>query len=146
MGASNSSFIISETNNKKGFNYSSNTVSIDNIVSYNVSLDNIKNNTVEIIYPNKYTKNSSYKFLTSGSVGFNYASNIFDMNNNTYWRTEIIYDGTGNLNHSIVLPRLDNIYIEQDSIDSYKQGSWITITLPTSIIITKYHISAVIGY
>lgn len=146
LGASNSSFIISETNNKKGFNYSSNTVSIDNIVSYNVSLDNIKNNTAEIIYPNKYTKNSSYKFLTSGSVGFNYASNIFDMNNNTYWRTEIIYDGTGNLNHSIVLPRLDNIYIEQDSIDSYKQGSWITITLPTSIIITKYHISAVIGY
>ena len=146
LGSSNSSFIIREKNNLNGFNYNSNTISIDNVRSYNVTLDNINHNTEQVIYPNTVTNISAYIFSTSGSVGFNYGSNIFDMKNNTYWRTEIIFDGTGNLNNSIILPQLNNIYIEQDSSDTFKKGAWITVTLPMSIILTRYHITAVVGY
>lgn len=146
QGSSNGVYFIREKYNSNGFIYTSNTVLVKNIESYNILTDSISHNTSLLIYPNSSTSISSYKFIASSSVGFNYSSNIFDMKTATYWRTEIIFDGTGNLNNSIVLPQLNNIYIEENSPDSFKKGAWVTITLPVNIILTRYHISAVIGY
>jgi hypothetical protein len=146
QGSSNGIYFIREKYNPTGFIYTSNTVLVDNLESYDILTDSISHNTKLLIYPNLYTNISSYKFLASSSVGFNFSSNIFDMKSGTYWRTEIIFDGTGNLNHSIVLPQLNNIYVEENSPDSFKKGAWVTITLPVNIILTRYHISAVIGY
>ena len=77
QGSSNGLYFIRERYNSNGFIYTSNTVLVNNIESYNILTDSISHNTSFLIYPNASTSISSYRFLASSSVGFNYSSNIF---------------------------------------------------------------------
>lgn len=146
IGMSNNTFIIRNNTDNNGIHYNDDLLRIDNIKTNNINLDTLGFNNSQVIYPNNYTSINSYIFSTSGSVGVNLSSNIFDFNESSYWRSENIFDGTGNLNFSLNLPQFNNIYIEPGSADSNKKGCWISIKLPMSIIITKYHIKAVNYY
>jgi hypothetical protein len=147
MGMSNSSFIIRDKNDKKGgLYYNNDTLQINDINLYNTKLDNITYNTKQITYPNSNVSISSYIFSTSGSVGANFSSNIFDLNTNSYWRSENIFNATGNLNYALNLPRFTNIHIETDSTDSFLDGCWVSVSLPMSIIPVRYRVQAINYY
>ena len=146
IGTSNKNFVIHENNNNNGFIYNNNTIYIDNIKNTNIILDNIKYNTPQVIFPNNSIDISAYTFTSSGSVGLNFAKNLFITTPNTYWMSDSVFDGSGNLKTTITLPSINNIYIETGTSDSFKNGVWVTIKLPVSIILTSYHIEAVNYY
>lgn len=146
IGMSNSSFVIRENTDDNGLFYNDELLRVDNLKTFNVNLDNLTYNTSQVIHPDSNIDINSYIFSTSGSVGEGLTSNIFDYNHSTYWRSENIFDGTGNLNFALNLPVFNNIYVEPGSLDSSKQGCWITVKLPMSIIVTKFHVQAVNFY
>ena len=146
IGTSNKNFVIHENDNNNGFVYNNNKIFIDNIKNTNIALDNINYNTPQIIFPNTSIDINAYTITTSGSYGTNFAKNLFITDPTTYWMSDTIFDGVGNLKTGITLPSLQNIYIESGSSDNFKNGAWVAIKLPYSIILTSYHIKAVNYY